>query len=165
MLGYKIIEISNSNYIGLSLLNQFLIKLYYLLSISGVLGERIPEEKLRYMLELFRQRGKAFSVAGGLLNHLPWSRFILPEISGYSLITKINQEINEVIEVSLIVLLDAQCNYTFFLPKMILQILLFHLNKLFIISNAKIATPESWESYFTTIQAGTHKPWQRIRDF
>lgn len=114
MLGYKIIEISNSNYIGLSLLNQFLIKLYYLLSISGVLGERIPEEKLRYMLELFRQRGKAFSVAGGLLNHLPWSRFILPEISGYSLITKINQEINEVIEVSLIVLLDAQCNYTFF---------------------------------------------------
>ncbi|CAB3226014.1 unnamed protein product [Arctia plantaginis] len=63
-----------------------------------VAGELIPEEKLRCLLELFRQRGKAFSVAGGLLNHLPWCRFIMPEISGYSLITKINQEINEIIE-------------------------------------------------------------------
>ncbi|CAH0577982.1 unnamed protein product [Chrysodeixis includens] len=63
-----------------------------------VAGEPIKEDKLKYLLDLFRKRGKAFSVGGGLLNQIPWSRFIIPEMSGYTLITKINQEISLIIE-------------------------------------------------------------------
>ncbi|CAH1647568.1 unnamed protein product [Spodoptera littoralis] len=63
-----------------------------------VAGERIKEEKLKHLLDLFRQRGKAFSVAGGMLNQMPWCRFIIPELSGYSLIKKLNGEISKVIE-------------------------------------------------------------------
>ncbi|XP_075991131.1 putative cytochrome P450 305a1 [Anticarsia gemmatalis] len=63
-----------------------------------VAGERIPLVKLRYMLSLFRQRGKAFTVGGGILNQIPWCRFIIPELSGYSLITKLNAEISQIIE-------------------------------------------------------------------
>ncbi|KAF9410268.1 hypothetical protein HW555_010617 [Spodoptera exigua] len=63
-----------------------------------VAGERIKEETLKHLLDLFRQRGKAFSVAGGLLNQIPWCRFIIPELSGYSLIQKLNADISKVIE-------------------------------------------------------------------
>nr|ASO98029.1 cytochrome p450 CYP305B1 [Spodoptera exigua] len=63
-----------------------------------VAGERIKEETLKHLSDLFRQRGKAFSVAGGLLNQIPWCRFIIPELSGYSLIQKLNADISKVIE-------------------------------------------------------------------
>lgn len=63
-----------------------------------VAGELIPVEKLRHLLDLLRQRGKAFTLAGGLLNQLPWSRYVIPESSGYALITRLNQEIKAIIE-------------------------------------------------------------------
>lgn len=63
------------------------------------LGEKIKEERWKYMQELFIKRSKAFSMAGGLLNQVPWCRFFIPQISGYSLITNLNRQISEIIEV------------------------------------------------------------------
>ncbi|KAJ2954224.1 hypothetical protein O0L34_g2467 [Tuta absoluta] len=63
-----------------------------------VAGERIEEERLNSLLDLLNARSKAFSMAGGWLNQFPWSRFILPDISGYSLIKKMNEEISNIIE-------------------------------------------------------------------
>lgn len=63
-----------------------------------VAGEQIKEERLRFLLELLRARSKAFAIAGGWLNQVPWCRFLFPEMSGYSLIVKMNQQISEIIE-------------------------------------------------------------------
>lgn len=67
---------------------------------QNVSGERINEDRLKYILDLLKARSEAFSIAGGWLNEMPWCRFIMPNLSGYSLITKMNQQISEVIEVS-----------------------------------------------------------------
>ncbi|KAL0902289.1 hypothetical protein ABMA27_000192 [Loxostege sticticalis] len=63
-----------------------------------VAGERIKEERLKFLLDLLNARSKAFSMAGGWLNQVPWSRFFFPELSGYSLIAKMNQQISEIID-------------------------------------------------------------------
>ncbi|XP_028159269.1 probable cytochrome P450 305a1 [Ostrinia furnacalis] len=63
-----------------------------------VAGDRIKEERLKFLLDLLSARSKAFSMAGGWLNQVPWCRYIVPELSGYSLITKMNQQLSEIIE-------------------------------------------------------------------
>ncbi|KAJ8737815.1 hypothetical protein PYW08_000410 [Mythimna loreyi] len=63
-----------------------------------VAGERIQEDKLKHLLGLFRQRGEAFTIAGGLLNQIPWCRYIIPGLSGYSLINRLNRDISSIIE-------------------------------------------------------------------
>ncbi|KAM3968453.1 cytochrome P450 Cyp305B1 [Aphomia sociella] len=63
-----------------------------------VAGETIREDRLKTLLDLFAARSKAFSMAGGWLNQMPWCRFFFPELSGYSLINKLNQQISDVIE-------------------------------------------------------------------
>nr|UUH60600.1 cytochrome P450 CYP316 [Ectropis obliqua] len=63
-----------------------------------VAGEKIKEDKWKYMQELFMKRSRAFSMAGGLLNQFPWCRFFIPQRSGYSLIKKLNDQISEIIE-------------------------------------------------------------------
>lgn len=67
---------------------------------QNVSGERINEDRLKFLLDLLSARSKAFSMVGGWLNEIPWSRFIFPDLSGYTLITKMNQQISDVIEVS-----------------------------------------------------------------
>ncbi|XP_014366316.2 probable cytochrome P450 305a1 [Papilio machaon] len=63
-----------------------------------IAGERIEEKRLKHLLELLNARSKAFSIAGGLLNQVPWCRFIFPEMSGYSLIKSMNEQISAIIE-------------------------------------------------------------------
>ncbi|NP_001106220.1 probable cytochrome P450 305a1 isoform X1 [Bombyx mandarina] len=63
-----------------------------------VAGERIREDKLERLLELFYLRSKAFTLTGGLLSQIPWCRFIIPGLSGYKLIVDLNQQISEIIE-------------------------------------------------------------------
>ncbi|XP_049886246.1 probable cytochrome P450 305a1 isoform X2 [Pectinophora gossypiella] len=63
-----------------------------------VAGERIEEDRLMFLLDLLNARSKAFSMAGGWLNLYPWSRFIFPKLSGYSLIVKMNEQISEIID-------------------------------------------------------------------
>nr|QLI62166.1 cytochrome P450 17 [Streltzoviella insularis] len=63
-----------------------------------VAGERIKEDRLKFLLDLLNARSKAFSIAGGWLNLFPWCRFFIPELSGYSLITRMNQQISDIIE-------------------------------------------------------------------
>ncbi|XP_047543635.1 probable cytochrome P450 305a1 [Vanessa atalanta] len=65
-------------------------------------GEQIKEERLNFLLDLLNARSKAFSMAGGWLNQWPWIRFLLPEISGYTLIKKMNQQISDIIEDSIL---------------------------------------------------------------
>lgn len=67
---------------------------------QNVSGERINEDRLKFLLDLLSARSKAFSMAGGWLNEMPWSRFIFPDLSGYTLINKMNQQISDVIQVS-----------------------------------------------------------------
>lgn len=66
-----------------------------------VLGEKIKEGRWKHMQELFRMRSKAFSMAGGLLNQIPWCRFFIPNLSGYTLISNLNRQISDIIEVSI----------------------------------------------------------------
>ncbi|XP_052746654.1 probable cytochrome P450 305a1 isoform X2 [Bicyclus anynana] len=61
-------------------------------------GERIKEERLNFLLDLLSARSKAFSMAGGWLNQWPWVRFLLPELSGFTLIKQMNQQISDIIE-------------------------------------------------------------------
>lgn len=63
-----------------------------------VAGERIEEPKLKLLLDLFEERSKAFAMAGGLLNQIPWCRFFIPEYSKYNLIVKINKQLSDIIE-------------------------------------------------------------------
>ncbi|VVC99798.1 unnamed protein product [Leptidea sinapis] len=65
-------------------------------------GERIKEERLNCLLDLLNERSKAFSMAGGWLNQWPWIRFILPDLSGYTLIKKMNQQISDIIEETIV---------------------------------------------------------------
>ncbi|PZC75879.1 hypothetical protein B5X24_HaOG200009 [Helicoverpa armigera] len=91
----KYIEEYNSKPINLvNLLSESVVNVLW----KYVAGERIEEDKLKRLLDLFRQRGKVFSVAGGMLNQIPWCRFFVPKLSGYSLIIKLNQDISEIIE-------------------------------------------------------------------
>ncbi|RVE46694.1 hypothetical protein evm_008657 [Chilo suppressalis] len=63
-----------------------------------VAGEQINEERLAFLLDLLRARSKAFAMAGGWLNQAPWCRYLFPELSGYSLLRRMNQQISEIIE-------------------------------------------------------------------
>ncbi|XP_053624011.1 probable cytochrome P450 305a1 isoform X1 [Plodia interpunctella] len=63
-----------------------------------VAGEKIKEDRLRSLLEILNLRSRAFSMAGGWLNQMPWSRFVIPQLSGYALIAKMNQQISDIIE-------------------------------------------------------------------
>nr|QTM97413.1 Cytochrome P450 [Sitophilus oryzae] len=55
------------------------------------------DENIDNLLKLLHKRAKAFDMSGGTLNLYPWIRFIAPEGSGYSLLKKINSEINKFI--------------------------------------------------------------------
>lgn len=53
-------------------------------------GTKFEDPKL---LMLMKKRSTAFDMAGGLLNQMPWVRFLAPVRTGYSLITNINQQL------------------------------------------------------------------------
>lgn len=53
------------------------------------------------LLTLMSKRSAAFDMAGGLLNQIPWIRFLAPVKTGYSLITNINQQLYSLISVRL----------------------------------------------------------------
>nr|QBA57482.1 CYP305B1 [Heortia vitessoides] len=63
-----------------------------------VAGEQIKEERLKCLMDLFYARSKAFSMTGGWLNQMPWCRFFFPELSGYALIKKLNEQISDIID-------------------------------------------------------------------
>lgn len=57
-------------------------------------GTKFDDPKL---LTLMRKRSTAFDMAGGLLNQMPWIRYLAPIRTGYSLITDINQQLYSLI--------------------------------------------------------------------
>ncbi|XP_026810566.1 probable cytochrome P450 305a1 isoform X2 [Rhopalosiphum maidis] len=57
-------------------------------------GAKFEDPKL---LTLMRKRSSAFDLAGGLLNQMPWLRYLAPTRTGYSLITEINQQLYSLI--------------------------------------------------------------------
>lgn len=59
-------------------------------------GTKFDDPKL---LTLMRKRSSAFDMAGGLLNQMPWIRYLAPVRTGYSLITDINQQLYSLISV------------------------------------------------------------------
>nr|ASX93984.1 cytochrome P450 CYP305B1 [Zygaena filipendulae] len=63
-----------------------------------VAGENIKEEGLEHMLDLFNSRSKAFVMAGGWLNLMPWCRYLFPDWTGYNIIKNLNKELSYLIE-------------------------------------------------------------------
>lgn len=53
-------------------------------------GAKFEDPKL---LMLMKKRSAAFDMVGGMLNQIPWIRFLAPVRSGFSLITNINQQL------------------------------------------------------------------------
>lgn len=59
-------------------------------------GAKFDDPKL---LSLMSKRSAAFDMAGGLLNQIPWIRYLAPDSTGYSLIVDINQQLYSLISV------------------------------------------------------------------
>lgn len=59
-------------------------------------GSKFEDPKL---LSLMRKRSAAFDMAGGLLNQMPWLRYLAPVRTGYSLIVDINRQLYSLISV------------------------------------------------------------------
>lgn len=59
-------------------------------------GAKFDDPKL---LMLMVKRSTAFDMAGGLLNQIPWIRYLAPVRTGYSLITEINQQLYSLVSV------------------------------------------------------------------
>nr|UOW66142.1 cytochrome P450 305A1 [Rhopalosiphum padi] len=57
-------------------------------------GTKFEDPKL---LTLMRKRSSAFDLAGGLLNQMPWLRYLAPIRTGYSLVTEINHQLYSLI--------------------------------------------------------------------
>ncbi|KAH1003748.1 hypothetical protein HUJ04_003617 [Dendroctonus ponderosae] len=53
--------------------------------------------RVEKLLQLLRQRTRAFDMSGGTLNNYPWLRFVAPEKSGYNLMKTINIEVRNLI--------------------------------------------------------------------
>jgi cytochrome P450 len=62
-----------------------------------VTGKRIQrtDPQLPRLLKLLNERSKAFDMSGGVLNQMPWLRFIAPERTGYNLLQRFNRELNK----------------------------------------------------------------------
>jgi cytochrome P450 len=62
-----------------------------------VTGKRIArsDPSLSRLLQLLLERSKAFDMSGGILNQMPWLRFIAPEKTGYNLLQRFNKELNK----------------------------------------------------------------------
>ncbi|XP_065079379.1 probable cytochrome P450 305a1 [Ochlerotatus camptorhynchus] len=60
-------------------------------------GSRIQRDdpRLTRLLKLLQDRSKAFDMSGGVLSQLPWLRHVAPEWTGYNLLKRFNQELNE----------------------------------------------------------------------
>ncbi|XP_058828153.1 probable cytochrome P450 305a1 [Topomyia yanbarensis] len=58
-------------------------------------GKRIERDDnmLKELIDILKKRSKLFDMSGGLLNHIPWLRFIAPVWSGYSLLVKVNHKL------------------------------------------------------------------------
>lgn len=60
-------------------------------------GDKLSRDdpRITYFLTLLNNRNTAFDMAGGVLNSLPWLRFIIPERIGYNLIKKLNEQLKD----------------------------------------------------------------------
>lgn len=67
----------------------------------NVLWELITSSKFdnSKLLMLMSKRSAAFNMVGGLLEQIPWLRYLAPVKTGYSLISNINQQIYSLITV------------------------------------------------------------------
>lgn len=91
-IGTRQDDISLSQKLSLSVLNVLWI-------ITG--GKQLSkDDRLDDLLSLLRKRSKAFDMAGGILNQLPWIRFIFPNYSGYTVIQSLNSKLFELFQVS-----------------------------------------------------------------
>jgi len=75
--------------------------LYLQSAVMNVLWELTAGTKFEdpELLTLMGKRSSAFNMVGGLLNQIPWLRYLAPTKTGFSLITDINQQIYSLISV------------------------------------------------------------------
>ncbi len=92
-LGEKTEDVSLNQMLSTSVLNV-------LWTITGGKQFSKEQDRLSELLSLLRERSKAFDMAGGLLNQLPWMRFIFPRYCGYTVIKALNQKLHDLFQVS-----------------------------------------------------------------
>ncbi|XP_001865027.2 probable cytochrome P450 305a1 [Culex quinquefasciatus] len=58
-------------------------------------GERIErhDDHLQSLLDVLKKRSTMFDIAGGLLNQMPWLRFVAPNWSGYNIVVDFNWQL------------------------------------------------------------------------
>uniref|UniRef100_A0A1B6BXF9 Cytochrome P450 n=1 Tax=Clastoptera arizonana TaxID=38151 RepID=A0A1B6BXF9_9HEMI len=56
------------------------------------------DSRLKKLLNVFNERRKALDVFGGLLNQMPWLRFIAPNKTGYNYMCKVNEELGNILK-------------------------------------------------------------------
>lgn len=71
------------------------------------------DPRLQRLMNLMSQRARAFDMSGGALNQFPWIRIIAPELSGYRIITRINDELKQIIMVRDSLMDDGTRGYSF----------------------------------------------------
>lgn len=65
--------------------------------VTGIRFSSWDDSRLQRLMQLMSQRSRAFDMSFGTLNQFPWIRFIAPEWSGYRIITRINDELKQII--------------------------------------------------------------------
>ncbi|KAF5297440.1 hypothetical protein FQR65_LT01371 [Abscondita terminalis] len=75
------------------LLPFFIINILWSLVASNKIENHTFEQN--QLLNIMRERTRAFDLGGGILAQYPWIRYITPERSGYNLIKKLNKELKE----------------------------------------------------------------------
>jgi hypothetical protein len=77
------------------------------------------DSRLQHLMQLMSQRARAFDMSGGMLNQFPWIRFIAPEWSGYHIITRINDELKQIIMVRGSPMDDGTRGFPFLTPPVV----------------------------------------------
>jgi len=67
--------------------------------VTGARFSSWNDSRLQRLMQLMSQRSRAFDMSFGTLNQFPWIRFIAPDWSGYRVITRINDELKQIIMV------------------------------------------------------------------
>lgn len=81
----------NNNVNILTLLSTNLLSILWLF-LSGKIIDR-KNDRIKYMVCNMQKRNNAFDLAGGILNQMPWLRFIAPNRTGYTIIKELNTEL------------------------------------------------------------------------
>lgn len=60
------------------------------------------DKRLQTFLHLIESRAKLFDMSGGILTSLPWLRYVAPHMTGYKVLTELNEKLKNLLMVYVI---------------------------------------------------------------